>query len=385
MFRFLACGMAVLCMISGCQRTSTARSGANDLESTRVVLKQHVFHSQGMATHTMLVPDGWQTEGGAFAGFPGIDRILPSQKITITGPDGSQVRIGPSMAGRDLQLAYQSRTPELTVMDGYPIVYLPDSPQAWKTYFEQKVFPHEEDPAISSAGVVSVTRIDELNALLESVSTARRQMSRSTRQMGQQFGIQQNHFWDAVAIGIEYSKNGQTYEQLHVIALTGVTTQSSAGRDTIWRTEMDYSVSAPQGQLDARLPLLLAVAQSVRTTPDWLRAVERLRRGMARADLETVAMQSQLHGQTMNYISDLSQRGWTSRDGSGNASQNRLVDSIHEEEVYRNGDDQYLLPGHYDHVYGDGNGNFILTNDSLYDPGTDSSLDGNWSAADRVQ
>ena len=34
----------------------------------------------------------------------------------------------------------------------------------------------------------------------------------------------------------------------------------------------------------------------------------------------------------------------------------------------------------YDHVFGDGNGNFIMTNDAFYDPSSDLNVTGNWTS-----
>lgn len=56
----------------------------------------------------------------------------------------------------------------------------------------------------------------------------------------------------------------------------------------------------------------------------------------------------------------------------------RYIDSIHDIQRYHQGGYEYEIPGNYNYVYGDNQGNFILTDDALFQPNVDLQTNHDW-------
>jgi hypothetical protein len=114
----------------------------------RILMKLHTLTDKGMGdmkSHTVLAPDGWTVEGGAWWPGQGFFKILPSQDVTITAPDGRKVRLGPSLALKDyLPSAYAAgqlratRPAEGTAAEGYLVLHMPSTPDEWRTFIAEK-------------------------------------------------------------------------------------------------------------------------------------------------------------------------------------------------------------------------------------------------------
>ncbi|MEC4676831.1 MAG: hypothetical protein VST72_07945, partial [Nitrospirota bacterium] len=72
--------------------------------------------------------------------------------------------------------------------------------------------------------------------------------------------------------------------------------------------------------------------------------------------------------------------GWKSRNASQDRMQAKTINSIHEQTLYATPSGETVkLPSFYSNVYTDGNGRYILNNDSLYEPNTDPTVNSqNW-------
>jgi hypothetical protein len=75
-------------------------------------------------------------------------------------------------------------------------------------------------------------------------------------------------------------------------------------------------------------------------------------------------------------ISKIITDGWNERQASLDRSHRNFINAIREVEDYRTpgGDATVQLPSHYSHVYSNGNGDYLMTNDSLYNLNTDQSI-----------
>jgi len=56
------------------------------------------------------------------------------------------------------------------------------------------------------------------------------------------------------------------------------------------------------------------------------------------------------------------------------------INSIREVEVYKNGDTNYELPAGYKHVYANGNGDFVMTDNALFKPNVALAGPSNWAS-----
>ena len=146
-----------------------------------------------------------------------------------------------------------------------------------------------------------------------------------------------------------------------------------------WDTLIDLEYIAPKGRLQDNLSVMTAISRSVRTTSSWQQLVCRQYQIQNDVDRRASFDRHQATMAVVSKISDSRQQQFMSQSRRSDASQARLINAIRGVEIYQQGGYQYELPNNYPHVYGDGNGNFILTENSLYNPGSDLSLPGNWT------
>ena len=113
--------------------------------SDDVKLSVHTFQdpgSRGMDSHTVLVPEGWKVEGGAFWANQRYFNVLPSQDVAVTAPDGRSVRVEPTMMAKDFippaNLGMQR--PQRGASDnGYPILPMPGDLPEWKRWYQDEL------------------------------------------------------------------------------------------------------------------------------------------------------------------------------------------------------------------------------------------------------
>ena len=154
------------------------------------------------------------------------------------------------------------------------------------------------------------------------------------------------------------------------------------GRQVDWMLLSDIVVFAPKGKLQSQLKNLIAIAASLRMTPEFQQSINQTLHNMTQDDIRTANKISQINRQTNDYIRRTNQQSWENRQQANDRSHQNYINSIREVEVYSQGGYEYELPSHYDYVYGDGTGNFIMTNDAFYQPNSDLNLSGSW---DQVQ
>ena len=75
-------------------------------------------------------------------------------------------------------------------------------------------------------------------------------------------------------------------------------------------------------------------------------------------------------------ISDIIHKGYQERNAIRDETQRKVINSIRgtEDYVVPGGSTSVQLPNDYRSVYTNGNGEYLLTNDALYDPNTDPAL-----------
>ena len=95
-----------------------------------------------------------------------------------------------------------------------------------------------------------------------------------------------------------------------------------------------------------------------------------------------------MHQIRMGAIADIAaiqNDGYRRRQEANDRSHSRYMDSILEIARYSQGGYQYELPDGYQNVYGDGQGGFILSNDSNFDPNVDLDSSSTWSLVEPDQ
>lgn len=237
----------------------------------------------GLASHRVLVPEGWAIEGGAWWAPPHLPAVPPSQSLRVSGPRGWSVEVGPMRLARDyepsafakIQLGAR-RAAEGAVEDGLPVEYLPRDPDGWEAWIREKEFLRRRPDAngLVVEGIVIVPDLTE--ALGHRLVPLRTQAELRTRQALAEGGKQES-FLEGAVLGatLRYREAQQDWEELLLFGATYGGYATEMGRQVEWVVDPCLAFRAPMGELDGALPLLLSIATSVRPTAGWLTHVAR--------------------------------------------------------------------------------------------------------------
>lgn len=358
----------------------------------RIVLKPHVVKDPGsgnMDSHVVLVPAGWQVEGQAWWAPPQLFNILPSQDIKVTAADGRQVHIGPSVSAVDIrptpamlqQMGIQ-RPAEGSVDGGNLVLYMPDNLPQWQAWLQNKILP-QAHPRARNIRVVNLSVVPELTAVLRKALEPIKQQQMQLVQQSQMMGIPMNAFADGafLAAHATMEENGQQWEMLFVFGTVFFGSDNQMGRQIHWAVEPNIAFRAPAGQLEANMPLMMAVANSVQPTPQWSRMKADHIAKMNQIAAKGAADRSRIIAESNREVSRMITQGYESRMASQDESHRKFVNAIRGVEEYNDPNKEYPvhLPNNYDHVFSNPNGEYILTNDVNYDPNRDQAINNqNW-------
>ncbi len=337
----------------------------------------------GLESHTLLTPEGWRLEGGPIwnlataTNLVTLDlrladaalrqvRVLPNRLYTFT--DNPQ--IAQQMGGR----------PGQTVGPGTTFQAPPESPS-------QHVLRDLVPLLRPGAGEVRVLASRPAPAVLEQYTAIYAPLIEQARQMDAEWRMQDgSRAWvsiDAGHVRVAYREDGQSYEEEFFVAyLRNDTRMSGRGLmpDTFnssWQRIDGSSARAPEGALDALLPLAISTVQSVRATPRWSAVLAemhtRISSARHQANMEQLRRQREELSKRSESLVDLHFEGWKKRQATEDRLQRSLVNSIHGvDDFVRSDGTRVSLPDGYDRVfYSPTDGGYILTNDSLLQPNVD--------------
>ena len=366
---------------------SPAADPARPRPTGRVVMKLHTLTdkgSGGMQSHTVLAPAGWTVEGGAWWPAPAFFRILPSQDIKVTAPDGRMVHVGPSIGATDfLPSDYAAsqlggkRPQEGTASEGYPVLYMPANLDEWKTFIADKAI-RTAYPKATNVRVERVVPIPELTAILQRQLEPIKQQNAAANERSRALGVGTFSFSDGAVLGASttFELDGKSWEQLNVFGVmhTGLDTQ--VGRQLWWGIEPSVAFLAPAGKLEESLPLLMSISYSVRMTPAWAKMKSDHMAKMNQIDAKGAADRAQIWADSNREVSRIINDGYRERSASSDETHRKFINSIRGVEDYTTsaGGTSVQLPNEYSYVYGNGNGEYILTNEAGYDPNADKGV-----------
>lgn len=382
---------------------------------SRVVMKLHTFtdpKSGNMPSHQILVPEGWTAEGGAFWADPQhFFKWLPSQSIRLTAPDGRMVYYEPSLwATKFIPSAQAAQLNVPLPAEGAPsggllTMTMPQSPEEWRRLIERSI--RNEFPTATAVRVDPVERAPELDAQVQKIVAPIAQMQQQdpNRAAMAAQGFAVNMGGAGLSALAHYTLDGRAYDHLVVLATIHIASQSPVGVEYKWWVEPCVHYRAPAGRLTLELPMMMAVAQSLRTTPEWGKMKAELAQRMHQFDREAIRrngelmaesqrdfarQQNALHAQRMRDIDargqQIARRGSeiaqmynaTNANSSSDKGHESFVKAMREVTDYKAADGtdapSVQLPSHYDHVYGNSRNEFILTNDGTYDPNLDPAM-----------
>ena len=317
--------------------------------------------ANGKEALKLLVPIGWNLSGGMVWNIPsrfgGITR-----DISVNRPDALVgFEFYPSVP-----YTWQSNTSFLPPIDSFYGVagayVLPRLSAA--QYIEQRVLPK------LPYSNVATLRFENLPGVAASLQTS----------------IYQGSLADAARARITFSSNGTDFEgEIHVwINYFEQNVGSVIGLLTNWTPERVFMMYAPVGQLDSAIPLLYPMAVSEVINPAWQKAiisVEELRQSGVQENLALTAQLSETISQNSQETFDLISDNFRQQSDAN--------DQVHESyHQYIQGVETYVdpvagqieLPSGFAQVWSNsGTGEYVLLNDSLFDPNTNANFAGSWN------
>lgn len=375
--------------------------GANPQATTGTIrLRKHTFNDAkfqgGQPSHTMLVPAGWKVEGGAFWGPDALFKMMPSEQITLTSPEGVMLKIDPTFMAVDKTPPAKfgmPRLPEGSADDGLPVFHVPQDLAGWKSKILKTLLPAAY-PKARDIRVLEVAIIPELTAPFRRQMEPVRRMNEQNAAMEAQMGGRTT--FECFVLGAEsrYKIDGVEYEEMLLMAMTVLTIDNPMmGREVHWTVAKCLTMRAPVGKLAGSVGLLSTLSSSLAATEPWLRArslrlanVLRISANVAANRQRETAKRSAIMSKAFSDIRQSSDDSHRRRSAANHQLHGSVVRSINDSEIYM---DQGMnfgvqLPGGYDHVYSNGVGEYILTNDAFVNPVTDLGP-GNWTPLNKKE
>lgn len=358
---------------SGTSDGAAASSGAT-------VFREHRIVDPGlndMVATTVLVPKGWEVEGGITRPAPQYYSMPVLLDVKFVAPDGRQARQFPGYVFEFNN--QQPAEPFSPTMDGNMYLPLPESPGAWLMEMA-RISP---DPTMSNLRLVSEEMEPELTRQLRQSSASTYQMIDQTNATTAAMGFGMEFDTQVTTVVLQYTKDGMELEETILLAwqymINVVQGQVTSGN---WGIVTMKSLRGPVGSDYLNDPELMAIFQSARPNPAWVQEMNnywtelariRHRGATERRNHSIAAHQKRM--QTLNETSEIISSGWKARTEMGEAGHQKFIDSIHEVTPYQTPSGETVkLPSFYDHVYTDNDGNYILNNDAFYEPNRDPAV-----------
>lgn len=357
-------------------------------------LKVHTFNDpkfRGQPSHQMLVPTGWKVEGGAFWAPPNLYKVMPDAEIKLTSPEGVSLQVEAAFMAVDKtppsHLGMQ-RMPEGSIDDGVPVMHVPLDLASWKTKFEKTLLPGS-NPKARNIRVLDVAIVPELTEPFRRQMEPMRQMNAQHAAMEAQMGGQTN--FECFVLGVEsrYTLGGVEYEELSLSAMSVLTIDNPMmGREVRWTLERGLTMRAPVGKLAGSIGLLSTLSNSLTATGPWLQNRAQILAKVIGSSIDAAAHRQRettkrtaIMSKAFDDVRRSSHESYQRSSAASDRLHDSVLRSIDESEIYT---DQgrsvgVQLPGGFDHVYSNGNNEYILTNDAFVNPATDLGP-GNWNA-----
>jgi hypothetical protein len=205
---------------------------------------------------------------------------------------------------------------------------------------------------------------------------------------------------DGARTRISYNLEGKQMEEDIFCVVSKVVTQEGLGlfkRENIfWAAEALYAFRASAGHLDAVGQACLASVKSFKMNPKWLQFCQmESQRIIKEREMFAKMMQQMAADQRRNLqrIGDLSRSisqasdsimdGYNARSAAQDRMHDKWTEAYRGVETYRDPSSDYSpqLPGGYDHAWGNGLGEYIVSNESSFNPNLYSN--NNWQELQR--
>lgn len=385
--------LLLACLCIGGGDTSAQATDQRERLSEPVVMRKHSITDPGMnnaVANTILIPKGWTTEGGMIRPAPQLYSMPVLVDFKVKAPDGRQIHFFPSLIFQ-FDFANGGGQNMQPTLEGNIYLPLPESPGQWLMDMAQL----NPDPTINNLQLVSEEVVPDLTQQLQQMRAANYQQAQQSSQNNAWMGLQTAYDTQATKVVITYTQNGQPFEEtLFIVWQYNVDLKQGQLAWGMWSIDMMRSLRGKPGTDYLNDPVMAAVIKSIQTNPAWQQEMNKYWAELARIRHKGAVQRNkdwQAHNQKMqsinNDINNIIVGGHANRTAIRDAGYAKSIDAIRDETAYTNtAGETVKLPSFYDHVYSDGNGNYLLHNDALYEPNADPAHSAhNWQRIEAQQ
>lgn len=409
LFFVLPCALALAgCPAVGEEKAKApVRADATGTDSAlRLVLRE--IRDPGMdniVSHTLLVPEDWEVQGGV-VWTPG-RRPFVHNNIGVMGPDGPELWFQPTFTFTYEQipprmqqyLAMQGQTlPQPGTLQADGSIWV-SPPENISQIVLRDLIPVGR-PQAGEVRVVDVEHLGEVEAAMREALAPVLQQVEYSIMLSRQQGMDGSVSIRAEAVSLEYAEDGTRFrESLPVVVMmfTMVTPDYSGqfGGPIVkynWSVILLPTVRAPVEKFEESEPLFVAIANSMRPTIEWQARIDELERRISQMEHEQRMgairdfgrVQREIAQSNME-ISQMQQSSFEKRMASQDRMSRSFSNAIRDVDDFRRPDGGSVsLPAHYNHVYTDSHGGYILSNDPNFDPNRVDQR-GGWQRMERAR
>jgi hypothetical protein len=327
-------------------RPADKPAAANDASGLPAQLKLQTFTIRDVSmgnvvAATMLIPEGWRAQGNVE--WRGQPTPYAQRNLYVKSPDGSEMEFPFAMTFQFVDATGQRQ--------GSP------PPQDGGQWIADTISQRQ---GVSNVRIVSAKRDEK----------AEQRFVDSITRAGGDMGGSSVTSW---VVRATFDQNRTPMEEEVAFMMMIMPPQRMDGFFAVtWTVQMEVAWRGPRDRFEMNRPIFQMIHRSIRSDPRWYARSMEIRTQMLRQ--QTQNMIDALRQAADRYTQQLSQPQldeWKQKNAADDEAQRSRINAIAETHDYADKDGTRVnVPIHYKSVFGDGKGNYVLTNDS-YQPGGD--------------
>jgi hypothetical protein len=346
------------------QTPSKAVEGKDYLVLKRVRVLDEMGFDKPVEAMSMLVPNGWRTEGGVrWKGVNECRGEIVTWQFSATSPDGAiKFAVLPT---RSFSYSKDQMLQQILVNaanQGGCQVSPPFTAQQYLENLARSV----------GASAADIRKDETLQAVLDKVSA-------NGNATSQQYGTGMATSGTGVYGALSWSDGSKGLAQIGVMVMANEGRSMYTGAPNGFSTTMVFHqviMRYPAAREAEALKLFGTITSSHRMNPIWSQAKESFLTRLGNAEhagrmerLRLQGEQSKAYAKSQSDASDARMRDWERSQVSSDASQHRFIQTIREVETWKDGEGNPVeLNAGYKYGWSKPDGSYILTDNSLFNP-----------------
>lgn len=332
----------------------------------------------GAPSHTLLVPAGWQREGGVRWNQPQLFLDMVHLDLKVSAPDGVCFGYHPGaqytwsdifQINAAMGVPGSGPPPQPGQITGEGLMFMP-LPQTTGDYVLNMLIPQRR-PGATGVQVVEAQEMPEvIGVMREMLAPTLRSMEEQNRRMRQMGGGEMQMPLFADRVRVTYTENGRRFEEDVFITGYAVITRMPMANGQIttmarWGIDDIRTVRGPAGGSPNRA-IADAASLSVRPDPKWMATVLQLKAQINKTVSDGIIERGRITREAMQKSFELHQESVRSQQASNDKLHHQFINYIRDVEDYQAPGGQVVqLPSQYNNAYMNGQGQVLMTNSVL--------------------